>query len=124
MIYYQIFLVNSVSESNLTMKKLILYLFLASFSNVIFASFPVNNISNQNEMVLESKPVGNIIGTIVFVSLIIAYPFSIIRYLSKPIPKDVAKKKKFFKKLIFLILIPPILVLSIYAIVFYTTFSF
>ena len=106
------------------MKKLILYLFLASFSNVIFASFPVNNISNQNEMVLESKPVGNIIGTIVFVSLIIAYPFSIIRYLSKPIPKDVAKKKKFFKKLIFLILIPPILVLSIYAIVFYTTFSF
>ena len=98
------------------MKKLILCLLLATFSSVIFASFPVNNISNQNEIVSESKPVG---GTIVFVSLIIAYPFSILRYLSKPTPKDEAQKKKFFKKLIYLILVPPIIVLSIYAIAFF-----
>ena len=100
------------------MKKLILYLLLASFSNVIFASFPVNNISNKNEMVLESKPVGNIIGTIVFVSLIIAYPFSIIRYLSKPIPKDVAQKKKFYRNLLLIIFIPPLLALLIYALLY------
>ena len=109
------------------MKKLILYLLLASFSNVIFASFPVNNISNQNEMVLESKPVGNIIraiGIVVFFSAIIAYPFFIMRHLSKPIPKDVNKKKKFYRNLLFIIFIPPLLALLIYAIVFYTTFSF
>ena len=97
------------------MKKLILCLSLATFSSVIFASFPVNNISNQNEIVSESKPVGDMI--IVFVPLI-AYPFSILRYLSKPTPKDEAQKKKFFEKLIYLILVPPIIVLSIYAIAY------
>ena len=109
------------------MKKLILYLLLASFSNVIFASFPVNEIGNKKEIVLESKPVGNIIraiGIVVFVSAIIAYPFSIMSHLSKPIPKDVNKKKKFYRNLLFIIFIPPLLALLIYAIVFYTTFSF
>ena len=109
------------------MKKIILCLLLATFSNMIFASFPVNNIANQNEMVLESKPVGNIIraiGIVVFVSAIISYPFFIMRHLSKPIPKDVNKKKKFYRNLLFIIFIPPLLALLIYAIVFYTTFSF
>ena len=106
------------------MKKLILCLSLATFSSVIFASFPVNNISNQNEIISESKSDGNLIGTIPFVSLIIAYPFSILRYLSKPTPKDEAQKKKFFKKLIYLILVPPVIVLSIYYIALYTMFSF
>ena len=109
------------------MKKLILYLLLASFSNVIFASFPVNEIGNKKEIVLESKPVGNIIkiiGIVVFFSAIIAYPFSIMSHLSKPIPKDVAQKKKFYRNLLFIIFIPPLLALLIYAIVFYTTFSF
>ena len=33
------------------MKKLILCLLLATFSNVIFASFPVNDIGNKKEIV-------------------------------------------------------------------------
>tara|TARA_Y100000385_G_scaffold101511_1_gene104976 strand:- start:169 stop:351 length:183 start_codon:yes stop_codon:yes gene_type:complete len=37
------------------MKKIILCLLLAAFSNVIFASFPVNNIANQEEIVLISE---------------------------------------------------------------------
>ena len=100
------------------MKKIILCLLLATFSNMIFASFPVNNIANQNEMVLESKPVGNIIraiGIVVFVSAIISYPFFIMRHLSKPIPKDVNKKKKFYRKLLFIIFTPIVLALLIYA---------
>ena len=100
------------------MKKIILSLLLAAFSNVILASFPVNDIANQKEIVLESKPVGNIIGIVVFVSAIIAYSFSIMRHLSKPIPKDVNKKKKFYRNLLFIIFIPPLLALLIYALLY------
>lgn len=41
------------------MKKLILCLLLATFSSMIFASFPIKNISNQNEIISELKPVEN-----------------------------------------------------------------
>tara|TARA_B000000475_G_C15955213_1_gene430480 strand:- start:171 stop:500 length:330 start_codon:yes stop_codon:yes gene_type:complete len=100
------------------MKKIILCLLLATFSNVIFASFPVNDIANQKEIVLESKRVGHIIGIVVFVSTIISYPFFIMRHLSKPIPKDVNKKKKFYRNLLFIIFIPPLLALLIYALLY------
>jgi len=41
------------------MKKLILCLLLATFSSMIFASFPVKNISTQNKIISESKTVEN-----------------------------------------------------------------
>jgi hypothetical protein len=40
------------------------------------------------------------------------------RHLSKPIPKDVNKKKKFYRNLLFIIFIPPLLALLIYALLY------
>lgn len=41
------------------MKKLILCLLSATFLSMIFASFPVKNISKQKEIISELKPVEN-----------------------------------------------------------------
>jgi membrane protease YdiL (CAAX protease family) len=89
------------------MKKLILLLItVLIIIDVSYASFPVNNINNQiynqSEIVSESSPIPAI--------LILSYLISIFWYLSKPIPKDVKKRKKFFRKLLLLIFIPVIIV--------------
>jgi hypothetical protein len=94
------------------MKKIILLLItLITINNVSYASFPVNNINNQiynqSEIVAKSSPD---IGAILGVTLILSYLVSILWYLSKPIPKDVKKRKKFFRKLLLLIFIPIIIV--------------
>ena len=93
------------------MKKIILILItLITINNVSYASFPVNNINNQiynqSEIVSESSPIAAILG----ITLILSYLISIFWYLSKPIPKDVKKRKKFFRKLLLLIFIPVIIV--------------
>ena len=93
------------------MKKLILLLItVLIIIDVSYASFPVNNINNQiynqSEIVSKSSPIGGILG----ITLILSYLLSIFWYLSKPIPKDVKKRKKFFRKLLLLIFIPVIIV--------------
>jgi len=93
------------------MKKLLyIFLTLITFVNVSYASFPVNNINsqiyNQLEIVSESSPFYGI-------TLILLYLLSIFWYISKPIPKDVKKRKKFFRKLLLLIFIPVIIVVII-----------
>ena len=100
------------------MKKTTFVLLLTNFSNVIFASFPVNNINNQiynqSEIASTSSPVIGIILGIIAILSPIAYLLSIFWHLSKPIPKDTKQKKKFFKKRIFIIFTPLILFLIIY----------
>ena len=93
------------------MKNLILLLItVLIIIDVSYASFPVNNINNQtynqSEIVSKSSPIGGILG----ITLILSYLLSIFWYLSKPIPKDVKKRKKFFRKLLLLIFIPVIIV--------------
>ena len=83
-----------------------------------------NQITKQSEDVAQPSPIINILGMGALISLIFAYPISILLYLSKPVPKDKKQKNKFFKKLIFIILIPPFLFLLIYAIARYTMFTF
>ena len=94
------------------MKNLILLLItVLIIIDVSYASFPVNNINNQiynqSEIVSKSSPD---IGAILGITLILSYLLSIFWYLSKPIPKDVKKRKKFFRKLLLLIFIPIIIV--------------
>ena len=91
------------------MKKIVLIL-LAIFSNVIYASFPVDNINNQiyNQSEIVSGP--DIAGILVFFTVISLYVGSILWHLSKPKPKDVKKRKKFYIKLLLIIFIPLIIV--------------
>ena len=103
------------------MKKLLLFfVFLFAVNQFIYPSFPEDNIdtqfTQQSEDTSQSSPIINILGMGALVCLIFSYPISILLYLSKPIPKQKNAKKKFFKKLIFLILIPPVLAISIYVI--------
>ena len=111
------------------MKKLLfISVFLFAVNKFSYPSFPVDNIENQitqqSEDGSKPSPIINILGMGALVCLIFSYPISIFLHLSKPIPKEKNIKKKFFKKLIFLILIPPVLFISIYAIARYTMFSF
>ncbi len=97
------------------MKKLILFLIiLLIIIDVIYASFPVNNINNliynQSEIVAESSP---FLVQLIPLLLILSYLISIFWYISKPIPKNVKKRKKFFRKLLLLIFIPVIIVVII-----------
>ena len=93
------------------MKKTILFLFtLLTLTQISYASFPVNNSNNQiyneSEIVSKTSPIRAILG----ITLILSYLVSILWYLSKPIPKDIKKRKKFFIKLLLLIFIPIIIV--------------
>ena len=99
------------------MKKIVLIL-LAIYSNVIYASFPVDNINNQiyNQSEVVSGP--DIAGPLVFFTVIGLYLGSILWHLSKPKPKDVKKKKKFFRKLLLLIFIPIVLFIILLIVVF------
>jgi len=97
------------------MKKLFFILLILT-GKLSYASFPVNNINNQSE--IDSKSTPEIIAYILFFS----YIFSIIWYLTKPIPKDIEQKKKFYKKLRFIILSPLVLFLLIF-IYAYSTMS-
>ena len=100
------------------MKKLFFILLILT-AKLSYASFPVNNINNQiynqSEIDSESTP-------IIAYTLIFSYIFSIIWYLTKPIPKDIEQKKKFFKKLRFIIFSPLVLFLLIF-IYAYSTMS-
>ena len=86
----------------------ILLISLITLANLSYTSFPVNNISNEfyNKSEIVSGPAGGI----AFVTLICLYLGSILWHLSKPIPKDVKKRKKFFRKLLLIIFIPIIIV--------------
>ena len=94
------------------MKKTNLFLLtLVSLTNVSYASFPINNINNEvfnhSEIISKSSPeYGSIFG----ITLILSYLGSILWYLSKPIPKDVKKRKKFYRNLLLIIFIPLIIV--------------
>lgn len=93
------------------MKKTILFLFtLLTLTQISYASFPVNNSNNQiyneSEIVSKTSPIRAVLG----ITLILSYLVSIFWYLSKPIPKDIKKRKKFFIKLLLLIFIPIIIV--------------
>jgi hypothetical protein len=100
------------------MKKLFFILLILT-AKLSYASFPVNNIYNQiynqSEIDSESTP-------IIAYTLIFSYIFSIIWYFTKPIPKDIEQKKKFFKKLRFIIFSPLVLFLLIF-IYAYSTMS-
>ena len=93
------------------MKKLMFVIMFTNFSNVMFASFPVNNINeqihNQAEIVSKYSPD---IGTILFFTLVTSYLLSIFWYITRPIPKDVKERKKFFIKLLLLIFVPIVIV--------------
>ena len=109
------------------MKKLLLIsVFLFAVNKFSYPSFPVNNVGNQithqSEDASEPSPIINILGVGALVCLIFSYPISILWYLSKPIPKDKNQRKKFFKKLRYIIFIPIILALLIF-IYSYSTMS-
>ena len=93
------------------MKKINLFIIVLLLTNVSYASFPINNINdemfNYSEIISKDSPnYGSILGII----LILTYLGSILGYLSKPIPKDVKKRKKFYRKLLLIIFIPLIIV--------------
>ena len=111
------------------MKKLLLIsVFLFAINKYSYTSFPVNNVGNQvthqSKDASEQSPIINVLGMLVLISLAFSYPFSIIWYLTKPIPKDIEQKKKFYKKLIFIIFTPLVLALLIYAYAYSTMFTF
>tara|TARA_B110000003_G_scaffold205489_1_gene204321 strand:+ start:3165 stop:3500 length:336 start_codon:yes stop_codon:yes gene_type:complete len=90
------------------MKKLIILLItVLIIIDVTHASFPLNSINNQtynqSEIISEFSP-------FYVITLILSYLISIFWYISKPIPKDVKKRKKFFRNLLYLIFIPVIIV--------------
>ena len=90
------------------MKKLIILLItVLIIIDVTHASFPLNSINNQtynqSEIISEFSP-------FYVITLILSYLISIFWYISNPIPKDVKKRKKFFRNLLYLIFIPVIIV--------------
>mgnify|MGYP001361770425 CR=1 FL=1 len=66
----------------------------------------IYNLYNQSEIV--SGP--DIAGILVFFTVISLYVGTILWHLSKPKPKDVKKRKKFYIKLLLIIFIPLIIV--------------
>ena len=104
------------------MKKIVLSLVFSKFSNLMFASFPINNNNDlyiQSNIVSQSSPN---INAILGISSILLYILSIIWHLSKPVPKDNEKKKKFLKNRRLIIFTPLVLYLIIF-IYSYSTMS-
>lgn len=104
-IHIFVFLFCVMNKTNL----ILLYLLL--LTNVSYASFPMNNINNvilnQSEIISKSSPNYS---AILGITLILSYLGTILWYVSKPIPKDVKKRKIFYRKLLLIIFIPLIIV--------------
>ena len=89
----------------------LILLYLVLVANVSYASFPMNDINNDilnhSEIISKSSPNYS---AIFGITLILSYLGTILWHLSKPIPKDIKKRKIFYRKLLLIIFIPLIIV--------------